>query len=97
LPIGDRCDGVVFDSGNKRAYSSNGDGTMTVVQEVTPESFKVLENVSTQTGARTIACDKTTHALYLPSAMYEAQAAGATGRPIMKPETFMILEIKPVK
>ena len=97
LPIGDRCDGVAFDSGNKRAYSSNGDGTMTVVQEVTPESFRVLENVATQTGARTIACDLTTHTLYLPSAMYEAQAAGATGRPVMKPESFMILEIKPVK
>lgn len=97
LPIGNRCDGVAFDPGMKRAYSSNGDGTMTVVQEVTPESFKVLENVATQTGARTIACDKTTHALYLPSALFEAQPEGAKGRPVMKPETFMILEIKPVK
>lgn len=95
LPIGDRCDGVAFDPGLKRAYSSNGDGTMTVVQEVTPESFKVLENVPTQAGARTIACNKTTHALYLPSAEYEPQAAGATGRPAMKPESFMVLEIKP--
>jgi YVTN family beta-propeller protein len=97
LPIGDRCDGVAFDPDSKRAYSSNGDGTMTVVQEVTPESFKVLENVATQTGARTIACNKTTHALYLPSALYEPQSAGATGRPAMKPESFMILEIKPLK
>jgi len=48
LPIGDRCDGVAFDPGKKRAYSSNGDGTMTVVQEVNPDSFKVLENVSTK-------------------------------------------------
>jgi hypothetical protein len=96
LPIGGRCDGAAFDPGTKRAYSSNGDGTMTVVQEVTPESFKVLENVATQAGARTIACDKSTHALYLPSAEYEPQAAGATGRPAMKPESFMVLEIKPV-
>lgn len=97
LPIGTRCDGAAFDPGNRRAYSSNGDGTLTVVQEVTPESFKVLENVATQTGARTIACDKLTHALYLPTALYEAQAPGATGRPVMKPESFMVLEIKPVK
>lgn len=97
LPIGTRCDGAAFDPGNKRAYSSNGDGTMTVVKEVTPESFKVLENVTTQTGARTIACDKLTHALYLQSALYEPQASGSTDRPILKPESFMILEIKPVK
>jgi YVTN family beta-propeller protein len=97
LPIGNRCDGVAFDPELKRAYSSNGDGTMTVVQEETPEKFKVLENVPTQMGARTIACGKTTHALYLPSAQFETQAPGATGRPTMKPETFMVLEIKPVK
>jgi YVTN family beta-propeller protein len=97
LPIGRGCDGAAFDPGTKRAFSSNGDGTMTVVQEVTPNSFKVVENVPTQAGARTIACDKTTHALYLPSAQFEPQAAGATGRPKMVPETFMILEVKPIK
>ncbi|MDP4291189.1 MAG: YncE family protein [Bacteroidota bacterium] len=97
LPIGNGCDGVAFDPGLKRAYSSNGDGTMTVVQEENPEAFKVLENVPTQSGARTIACDISTHALYLPSAEYEPRAAGATGRPQPKPDSFMVLEIKPIK
>lgn len=96
LPIGNGCDGAAFDPGTKRAFSSNGDGTMTVVQELTPDTYKVVENVPTQTGARTIACDKSTHALYLPSAQYEPQAAGATGRPKMIADTFMVLEIKPV-
>jgi len=97
LPIGNGCDGVAFDPGTKRAFSSNGDGTMTVVQELTPDTFKVVENVPTQTGARTIACDKSTHALYLPSANYEPQAAGATGRPKMIADSFMVIEIQPVK
>jgi len=96
LPIGNRCDGVAFDPGTKRVFSSNGDGTMTVVQEVNADTFKVLENVPTQNGARTIACDKSTHALYLPSAEYLPQAAGATGRPQMKPDSFMVIEVKPV-
>jgi len=96
LPIGNGCDGVAFDPGTKRAFSSNGDGTMTVVQEITPDTYKVVENVPTQTGARTITCDKSTHALYLPSAQYEPQAAGATGRPKMIADTFMVIEIKPV-
>jgi YVTN family beta-propeller protein len=96
LPIGNGCDGVAFDPGTKRAFSSNGDGTMTVVQEVNADTFKVLENVPTQSGARTIACDKSTHALYLPSAEYLPREAGATGRPQPKPDSFMVIEIKPV-
>ena len=65
VPIGDRCDGVAFDPGMKRAYSSNGEGTVTVVQEESPNSFKVLETIPTQQGARTITIDKTTHHIYL--------------------------------
>jgi len=45
LPIGDRCDGVAFDPEKKRAYSSNGEGSVTVVQEENSNSFKVLETV----------------------------------------------------
>lgn len=96
LPIGDRCDGVAFDPSTKRAFSSNGDGTITVVQEVSKDSFKVLETIVSQKGARTIAVDKTTHHLYLPTAEFEATPA-ANGRPAMKPGTFMVLDVAPVK
>lgn len=47
LPIGDRCDGVAFDPAKKMIYSSNGEGTITVVQEVNANTFKVLETVQT--------------------------------------------------
>ena len=46
LPIGDGCDGVKFDPTLKRAFTSNGEGTMTVVQEVNRDSFKVMEKLS---------------------------------------------------
>lgn len=95
LPIGDRCDGVVFDPGTKRAYSSNGDGTMTVVQENANDTFKVVENVVTQKGARTISCNPLTHKLYLPAAEFEPVESDA--RPKVKPGTFTILEIEPIK
>jgi len=95
LPIGDRCDGVAFDPGTKRAFSSNGDGTMTVVQEHENDTFTVVENVVTQKGARTITCNTTTHKLYMPTAEYEAPIGNA--RPAVKPGTFTILEIEPVK
>ncbi len=96
LPIGDRCDGVAFDPANKRAYSSNGEGSITVVQEVNADSFKVLETIKTQAGARTITLDKSTHHLYLPTAEFES-APGANGRPAVKPNSFMILDIETLK
>ena len=95
LPIGDRCDGVTFDPKLKRAYSSNGEGTMTVVQEVNANTFKVLETVQTLPGARTITIDKSTGHLYLTTAEYEAAAAGSNRRPAAKPNSFMILDIAP--
>ena len=101
LPIGSGCDGVKFDPGLKRAYSSNGDGTMTVVEEVNKDTFKVLENFPTIAGARTLAVDTKTHHIYLPSAEYEAAPAATTENPrprrTMKPDTFAVLDIAPVK
>ena len=97
LPIGDRCDGVAFDPDKKRAYSSNGEGTITVVQEVSSDNFKVLETITTQRGARTITIDKTTHHLYLPTAEYESAPAANNGRPAVKPNSFVILDIETLK
>lgn len=94
LPIGSRCDGVAFDPGLKRAYSSNGEGTITVVQEENANSFKVLETITTQPGARTITVDKETHHLYLPTAEYESAASESNRRPGIKPGTFVILDVE---
>lgn len=71
LPIGDECDAVGFDKKLKTAYSSNGDGTLTIIKELTADKFIVAENLKTQEGARTIAVDQTTHLLYLPTADFK--------------------------
>ena len=100
LPIGDGCDGVKFDTEMKRAYSSNGDGTMTVVQELDKDSFKVLENVTTMPGARTLAVDNKTHHIYLPTAEFnpapEATADNPRPRRTPKPDSFYILDVASV-
>ena len=93
LPIGDGCDGVTFDSITKRIYSSNGEGTMTVVQQISADQYKVLENFPTQQGARTIAVNKTTHHLYLSTGEY----LPGTGRRPVKPNSFKVLDIEPIK
>ena len=58
VPIGKRVDGAVFDPASRCAISSNGEGTITVVQEVSPNEFKVAETVKTEVGARTITLDR---------------------------------------
>jgi DNA-binding beta-propeller fold protein YncE len=101
LPIGEGCDGVKFDPILKRAYSSNGEGTMTVVQEISKDSFKVLETIKTAPGARTLAVDTQTHHIYTPTAEFNPAPAATADNPrprrTLKPDSFNILDIAPVK
>jgi DNA-binding beta-propeller fold protein YncE len=87
--IGVGPDGVAFDPGTGFAYSSNGDGTLTVVQQ-NAGKYEVVENVATEVGARTIAVDEKTHKLYLPTAK-RAPAQG--GRTTYLPDSFKVLVI----
>ena len=91
LPIGEKSDGSAFDPLLKCAYSSNGDKTMTIVKESASGTFSVVENFSTQEGARTIAVNKITHHVYLSAANFEPAVDGK--KPKIKPGTFVILDI----
>jgi DNA-binding beta-propeller fold protein YncE len=95
LPIGEGSDGVVFDPGTGRIYSSNGEGNMTVMEEKTPDTYQVVATVPTQKGARTIALDPKTHHMYLPVADREEPVGDA--RPKIKPGTFVVLEVAEVR
>lgn len=64
-PIGGRVDACGFDPETKLAFSSNGEGTVTVIREISPSEFKVIDNVTTEKGLRTMALDPTTHNVYL--------------------------------
>jgi len=100
IPIGEGCDGVAFDTSLKRIYSSNGEGNMTVIQEISADKYLVLETVKTQAGARTISLDKTTHHIYLPTAEFDAldpSANDSNRRPVAKPGTFTVLDFELVK
>src|SRR5437762_2524774 len=83
--IGAGSDGVAFDSGTGYAFSSNGDGTLTVVQQ-TGGKWEVVENIATERGARTIAIDEKTHKIYLPTAKTAPSQGG--GRATFLPNTF---------
>ncbi len=90
LPIGDGCDGVVFDEAQKNIYTANGEGTITVIHEDNKSSFHVTDNIKTKKSARTIAIDGRTHKLYLPAAEYEPVQPGEK-RGKVKPGTFQVL------
>ena len=93
LKIGDGCDGVAFDPGTKNIFTSNGEGTITVIHEDNADKFTIVEDIATKRGARTITLDKASHLLYLPTADFEAQDPTVKGRPKMKPGSFQVLVV----
>jgi YVTN family beta-propeller protein len=93
LPIGKRTDACAFDPSTGLVFSSNGDGTLTVVRTDARDHYSVAETVTTQMGARTMALDPTTHNLFLVTAV---------SRPGEKhgyePGTFVVIVVaKPTK
>jgi DNA-binding beta-propeller fold protein YncE len=87
IPIGEGVDANAFDPDTGFAFSSNGDGTLTVVRESSSGKFEV-ETVPTQRGARTMALDFKTHKVYLPTAEFAPDPASPEGAP--KPRPSMI-------
>ena len=94
LTIGDGCDGVAFDPAFKNIYSSNGDGTLTVIHEDSADKFSVTDNIPTKKSARTIALDEKTHRVFLPAAEFEPLQPGEK-RSKMKPGSFRVLVVSP--
>jgi DNA-binding beta-propeller fold protein YncE len=86
VPIGGNVDGNGFDSGAGLAFSSNGDGTLTVAHESSPGKYEVVETVTTQRGSRTMAIDPQTHNIYLPAAQFMPPKASTSENPKPRPE-----------
>ena len=90
LAIGSDPDGAVFESRTQRIFTSNREGTLSVLREVSPDRYEPLQTLATQPGARTLALDETTGHIYLPTARTgKAPAGGGPAR--ILPETFVVL------
>jgi DNA-binding beta-propeller fold protein YncE len=81
VPIGSGVDGAGFDSSTLFAFSSNGEGTLTVVHEDSPLKFSVVENVTTRKAARTMIVDEKTHRIYTLSAKFGPPPAPTADHP----------------
>lgn len=93
VQIGEGCDGVAFDPATKRIFASCGEGIISVIQQESADQYKPLENIPTQPGARTITIDNATHHLFVSVAEHDP----AGGRRAVKPNTFKVLDVEPVK
>lgn len=94
VPIGDGVDAARFDPVTQLAFSSNGEGTVTIVHEDSPDEFTVVQTLETARSARTMTLDPTTHRIYLSAADFEApttEAAGGRPRRRMVPGSFRVL------
>jgi len=68
LPIGDHVDATAFDAGTGLIFNSNGEGTVTVIRQESPDKYSVAETVKTLPRAKTSALDPKTHQLFLSTA-----------------------------
>jgi hypothetical protein len=109
LPIGTGVDATTFNPNTMEAFSSQGDGTVTVIKELSPTNFVVEQTVQTQAGARTSTLDTKANRIFVVTAEYgppppaptatataapaAAPGRGRGGRGPMVPGSFTILEI----
>jgi YVTN family beta-propeller protein len=98
LPIGNGTDGAGFNPRTMEAFSSQGDGTLTIVKENSPTNFVVEQTVQTMMGARTSTLDTKTNRIILIAAEFgpptpPKQPGGRAGRGQIVPDSFTILAV----
>jgi len=88
--VGAGTDGSLFDPHTQNAFASaGGSATLTVIHEDSPNQFRAVDNVSTQSGARTMTLDEKTHNVLLVTARH---GHGSTHSQVL-PDTFVVLVV----
>jgi len=90
VPIGAGPDDSTYDPETRLVYISNGDGTVSVIQQETPDKYSLLETVKTAPGARNMALDPKTKRIFLPLSDRGAPSP-ANPRGAFIPGTFRVL------
>jgi DNA-binding beta-propeller fold protein YncE len=98
LPIGRGTDGAVFNPATMEAFSSNVDGTLTIVKENSPTDFVVEQTLQTMPSAKTLTLDSKTNRVLLMGAEFPPAPPrppqGGQGNPNpMIPGSFSILVV----
>jgi DNA-binding beta-propeller fold protein YncE len=80
VAIGSGVDACKFDRGLQLAFSSCGDGTVTIAHEESPDKLVAVQTLKTEPRARTMALDPSTHKIYLASAKFEPALESSSGK-----------------
>jgi DNA-binding beta-propeller fold protein YncE len=98
VPIGEGVDANAYDPKTGLAFSSNGDGTLTIVRADGKDKYAVAQTVETQKRGKTMALDEKTHKVFVPAAQYGPPPPATTQtprpRPPMVPGSFVILVLE---
>ena len=93
-PICSGVDAGDFNPKTQEAFMSCGDGTLAVIHEDSPDKYSARQTVQTQRGARTMALDTDTNAIYLVTAQFGEKGPNDRRPPVI-PGTFVLLVVKP--
>ncbi len=94
LPIGRGTDSAAYDPRRHRVFSSNGkDGTITVIDEQTPDRFVVAGTLATKVTGRTMGIDTGTGRLYVAAG--DVAGVNAKGHAVIKPGSLQLLMFDP--
>ena len=92
VPIGSGVDGAGFDPTSGNAFASNLDGTLTVIHQDTPDTYRVAQTLKTMPRSRNMGLDPASHALFVAGANFGEASGG--GRPPVLPGSFVIMVIE---
>ena len=95
VPIGTGVDGAGYDAASGDAFASNADGTLTVIHQDSPDSYRVTGTVQTAVGSRNMGLDPTNHRVFLVAAKFGPAPAGGRGRGPVEPGSFSLLVLGP--
>ena len=97
IPVGVEPDAAIYDGDRKLVFSSNCDGTLTVVKQDDPDKYTVVQTVKTEREARTMALDPVSQKLYLPVEQIKpgTKAPDPGDLPEFTPGTFQLIVVAP--
>jgi DNA-binding beta-propeller fold protein YncE len=94
VPIGTGVDGAGYDPSSGDAFASNADGTLTVIHQDSPDTYRVAGTVQTAVGSRNMGLDPVNHRVFLVAAKFGPAPAGGRGRGPVEPGSFSLLVIE---
>jgi YVTN family beta-propeller protein len=97
VPIGEHPDAAAYDAKRGLVYSSNGEGTLSIIRQDGADKYTVADTLPTQRGARTMALDEVSGKIYLVTADFgpapAATAEQPRPRPTIVPDSFVVLVV----